>query len=154
MVQNTTAIILNVLIVVGPLVGVYLGYYLSRRDEKSKRKKDAFEELYYLCLKIDKVVTFGMVNQTTALDISGEGETLDHIYRMRLLARLYYQSFEIEIDKLLDILTNIHNAQVLKQLPDKKNSDAVRQIFVEAQHEYRDHFLHSMQMLEKMIKKS
>ena len=93
------------------LIGSVATYFLDKKSDKSKRERDALEELYNLCLELDNTVTFSKSSQTVPLDISGEGEILPRLFKMKFLAEANHLPYIEDIDRLTNILFDVQYAQ-------------------------------------------
>jgi hypothetical protein len=93
------------------LIGSVATYFFDKTSDKSKRQRIALEGLYNLCLELDNTITFSKFSQKVPLDISGEGEILPRLFKMKFLAEANHLPYVADIDRLSNTLFDIQYAQ-------------------------------------------
>jgi hypothetical protein len=103
--QNTTTVLTTLIAAGSPLIALYLGIILGRKQEDRKWKKEIKEEFYELTLKIRRHTNdfFGSEKLITNLSETIAPYTL----RIALLANLYLRSIKPQLSEFIDSLGNV-----------------------------------------------
>jgi hypothetical protein len=106
--QNTTTVLTTLIAAGSPLIALYLGIILGRKQEDRRWKRERKEEFYELTLKVYRHSRdlYGEEKFTTDLY-----ETIvPYLLRMTVLANLYLRPIKSQFNDFTDCLETVHKA--------------------------------------------